>query len=83
MKTMKTAELWTVILLAHEIQSSCSSSSARQSTKIAISRLAEKILTLQNCVKRKKEKSNCLICENKPTEVLEKQSKAKTLLFYF
>lgn len=51
MKTIKTAELRVAILLAHEIQSSWSSFSERQSTKIAISRLAEKNLTLQNCVK--------------------------------
>lgn len=54
-KTIETAELWTAISLAHDIQSSCSSWIGRQSTKNVISRLAEKILTLQNSFKKRKE----------------------------
>lgn len=62
MKTIETAELWTVILPAHDIQSSCSSSSGGQSTKSVISRLVGEILTLQNRVGGKKIiKSICLV----------------------
>ena len=81
-KTIETAELWTAISLTHEIQSSCSSWSGRQSTKNVISRLAEKILTLQNSFKKTK-RSLSLVCENRPTEVLKKQTKAITLVWHF
>lgn len=81
MKTIETAELWTVILLAHDIQSSCSSSSGGQSTKSVISRLVGEILTLQNRVGKKNHKKHMLGLE--VHRVLNKQTKAKVLLVCF